>query len=1144
MLPLEKQQRVHLEKAIIEARQIAEDAARKVLENLCVSERDPSPHLNEKERKLRHRLRIHGKQLGDTQDSIRGVQEISLLIEEVAYEHWHRMLFAYFLAENNLLMYPDPEVPVPITLEECEELAPKEGAANGFELAARFATRMLPQIFRIDSPVFELTFPPEDSQKLEKILGELPKKVFTAFDSLGRIYQFWQTAKKNEINKSEIKIGPREIPAVTQLFTEPYIVKFLLDNSLGAWFAGKRLTEEDLKSAVNEEELRKKAALQEVPLEYLRFVRQKEGSFIPAGGTFTALPNNNICDLKIIDPCCGSGHFLITAFLMLVPMRMELEGLTAKKAVDAVLKDNIFGLDLDRRCVELASFAVTLTAWKYKNAGSYQQLPELNIACSGLSISLDKDEWLEFALGNSDLTVALKAVFETFKDAPMLGSLINPTASTNANLISWNKIKDDLKKELNREQKEERDERKEALLVAHELSKAANFLASKYHLVITNSHFLSSQKETKRLKKYFKDNYSEAYPNLATIFLERSIELCFQEGIINIVMPRNILFFKTFEKLRVQLLNKYNLHLIACLGFHAFESFMIWKDIMLISLSMKQIFNPKDNLHDETEEENIINLIHRIDVSQEKNPTLKAEHLREDDIRSFNQEKQLKNLESIIFMEESASTTLLNKFTKIVTGIPSSDNSYFGRYFWELPEISGDWVYWQNSSNTTIHFGGKNRALWVNDDFEFMFNHYFGRYQGTKAKNKRGLVITLMNKLFASIHTGEIHNTKCAIILPSDSENLSAIWCFCSSPSYREEVKKIIQLEKARPSTITKVPFDLDYWTKIAKEKYPHGLPEPYSNDPTQWIFHGHPCGSVIWDEKTKKISIGPLRIDDTVLQVAVARLLGYRWPAELDKNLHLAKEQREILQSCASLEAFTDKDGIVVIPVVRGEASAADRLLNLLAASYGNFWTNATLSSLLKRVDHADNSLDTWLREKFFIQHCKMFENIPFIWHIWDGQKNGFAALINYHKLDYKLLETLIYSYLGDWISRQKNDMNNNVAGAQKLLEAALALQKNLEQILIGEVPYDIFVRWKPLEKQTKGWNPDLNDGVRLNIRPFLIVPSVSKKDEGILRHRPNINWNKDRGKDLVSAPWYQTFKGDRINDHHLTLAEKTKES
>ena len=111
---------------------------------------------------------------------------------------------------------------------------------------------------------------------------------------------------------------------------------------------------------------------------------------------------------------------------------------------------------------------------------------------------------------------------------------------------------------------------------------------------------------------------------------------------------------------------------------------------------------------------------------------------------------------------------------------------------------------------------------------------------------------------------------------------------------------------------------------------------------------------------------------------------------------------------------------------------------------------------------------------------------------------------------------------------------------GAQERLAAAEALKKKLELILEGEAPYDIFVRWKPIEKQPIGWDPDLNDGVRLNIRPFLTVPDVGRKGTGCLRDKPNINWNKDRGKDVESAPWYHLFQGDRINDYHLPLAEK----
>ena len=170
MQPLNKSLRNILEKAVKEARDIAEAAARIALEQLGVGEPAAYSHLSDMERKLRRKLRAHGRQLGNGRDA-KGRQALDRLIEEVAYEHWHRMLFARFLAENNLLMYPDPDDPVSVTLEECEDLADDEGATNGWELASRYASRMLPQIFRADSPVFQLILPPEHQQNLEVLIG-------------------------------------------------------------------------------------------------------------------------------------------------------------------------------------------------------------------------------------------------------------------------------------------------------------------------------------------------------------------------------------------------------------------------------------------------------------------------------------------------------------------------------------------------------------------------------------------------------------------------------------------------------------------------------------------------------------------------------------------------------------------------------------------------------------------------------------------------------------------------------------------------------------------------------------------------------------------------------------------------------------
>jgi hypothetical protein len=277
---------------------------------------------------------------------------------------------------------------------------------------------------------------------------------------------------------------------------------------------------------------------------------------------------------------------------------------------------------------------------------------------------------------------------------------------------------------------------------------------------------------------------------------------------------------------------------------------------------------------------------------------------------------------------------------------------------------------------------------------------------------------------------------------------------------------------------------------------------------------------------------------------VAVARLLGYRWPAESDAAMELSSEARAWIARCKDLDSLVDDDGILCLPAVRGEAAAVDRLRAMLVKAFGADWTAASEAKLLKDAGCEGLPLAQWLRDKFFEQHVARFQKRPFIWHVWDGHKDGFSALLNYHTLTRAKLQTLIHTYLGDWITQQRRtvDAGGAQAGEATLkLAKAEALKVQLEAIAQGEKPFDIFVRWKPLNQQPIGWEPDLNDGVRMNIRPFV--------EAGVLRiprAKLGIKWESDRGKDVASAPWfklgptYDEPEGTRINDHHLSLAEK----
>ena len=425
--------------------------------------------------------------------------------------------------------------------------------------------------------------------------------------------------------------------------------------------------------------------------------------------------------------------------------------------------------------------------------------------------------------------------------------------------------------------------------------------------------------------------------------------------------------------------------------------------------------------------------------------------------------------------------------------------------------------------------------------------------RGRQIWNRKGIAVSSIGQLPATLYTGEKFDNNTACLGPLPDHHLPAVWCFCSSPEYAAAVREFDQKLNVTNATLVKVPFDLDHWKKVAAEQYPHGLPEPYTDDPTQWIFHGHPCRSVIWDERTKRTAFGPTRTDGTVLQVAVARLLGFRWPAEHDSGMRLASEQRAVVDTCPELNDLADHDGIVCLPAVRGEATAADRLRALLGAAFGDRWSVATEKKLLASTPakKAPGSLELWLQDRFFAEHAKLIHNRPFIWHIWDGRKDGFHALVNYHRLaeadgrGRATLEALTYSYLGAWIDRQRTGQREGRSGADARLAHALDLQAQLKRILEGEPPCDLFVRWRPLHGQAIGWEPRINDGVRLNIRPFTRAElrKGGRAGAGILRMKPNVKWGMDRGKEPQESRPRRDFplvldlpgQGNRRGAHEL---------
>jgi len=1046
---LNSDQRRHLDGAVQRARTAAELAASDAVQALAVAEPSRPAYLNDDDNALRLALRDKARQLGD--ETTRSGADLTNLVREVAYEQWHRLLFARFLEVNGLLRHPEFR-DTALTFNDCADLADDLGEPDGWSVAARFASEILPGVFRLDDPTVQVRFATEHRLGLERILLNIPSEVFGTEDALGWVYQFWQTAEKKRVNESGAKIDGANLSPVTQLFTENYMVRFLLENSLGAWWAARH---------------------PESPLidswKYLR--RLEDGT--PAAGTFDEWPAT-AAEVTVMDPCCGSGHFLVAMFGMLWRMRAEEEGLAAADAQDAVLRENLHGLELDPRCTQLATFSVAIEAWKQ---GGFRDLPAPQIVCSGVPVRGTRREWELLARGDETLSRVMGRLHELFRNADTLGSLIEPRPSDAGDGMFGRDLSigisgDDVRELVRQALIVER--RAEPVLghAVDDVAHTASLLGKTYVLVATNPPFLGKRDQDDLLVSHLAEEFPEGNYDLATAFLLRCLRLIGVRGSASLVLPRNWMTQASYKTLRRHLIAGHGVGIVARLGERAFSS-----------PAAAGAFPALLVVHGAR----TTDLINYVDAAAQSSCEAIAQDLLVGPLDHIEADMVLKAKDAHLVPSRAHGSTLAT-FARPFQGIATGDDPRFKRCFWEHVNLGGRWVRIQGSVEQTTNFGGRSQVVDWSGGTSTMATSDRARIQGQQAWGRSGVVISQMRSLPATLYTGEMFDINVCPIIPDDPADLNAIWQYVLSGEYAADVRRIESSIKVTTKTLAAVSFDRERWQNVAAQA--GSMPTPHSNDPAQWLFEGGVPAST------------------QPLQVAVARLLGYRWPD----------------QPTDQLDHLADTDGIAALQSLPGEPDLATRLRQLLTAAYGDEWSSTLERALVIEAGGKNGRLEDWLRDTFFSQHVKVFDNRPFLWHIWDGRKDGFSAVVNYHKLDHRTLEKLTFTSLGAWIERQKHETTAGHAGADARLAAAEELQRRLKLIFDGAPPYDVYVRWKELEEQPIGWDPDLDDGVRLNIRPFVTAD--------VLRSKVNVHWKKDRGTNADGS--------ERINDLHPALEER----
>ena len=395
--------------------------------------------------------------------------------------------------------------------------------------------------------------------------GKTPGQV----EIIGWLYQYYNTEPKDEVFallKKNVKITKERIPAATQLFTPDWIVRYMVENSLGRLFVNAQCSVgSEQRTEAERIEKEKELAGKMGWKYYLPEAEQTpEVRARLAAARTSQTTDFQVEDLKIIDPCMGSGHILVYAFDVLMQI-YETQGYTQRDAARLIVEKNLCGLDIDRRAYQLACFAVMMKARQYNrrilNGGVRPNLYAIedSAALTG--------EVLDFiANGSQKLRAGLQSLADDLADAKEYGSIIDVSpVDFDALLARFEEIRagdsGDLFEAANRQL---------ALDVVLPLVRQAQVMAQKYDVVVTNPPYMGASGMSEKLSGYVKTYYPDSKSDLFAVFIERCGQMTKMNGYQAMITQHAWMFLSSFEKLRTKLLAT-DIVNMAHLGARAFE---------------------------------------------------------------------------------------------------------------------------------------------------------------------------------------------------------------------------------------------------------------------------------------------------------------------------------------------------------------------------------------------------------------------------------------------------------------------------------------------------------------------------------------------------------------------------------------------
>ena len=987
--------------------------------------------------------------------------------------------------------------------------------------------KILPGMFQKIADYTELLLPDNllrEGSVIQQMIELIPEDDWKdAVQIIGWLYQYYNSEKKDDVFaalKKNVKITKENIPAATQLFTPDWIVRYMVENSLGRlWLEGHPDVKEQL--LPTEEEQSAYAAGNRDPEDtkwhyYLEEAEQEpevQVQLAEIRKEYAALTPDQ---LKVIDPCSGSGHILAYMFDVLMKI-YESYGYTTREAVASIVENNLYGLDIDDRAAQLAYFAVMMKARQYDRR-FFSRGIQPHVYAIVESNHVDKFAVDYFCNGDAKLTAAMDTIISELHDAKEYGSILTVTPQ------DWSVLYDrfaEIKEDINMS-------RDTALRELLPLVQVAEAMAQKYDAVATNPPYMGASNMNPKLNEFIKNNYANYKSDFFSAFVIHASQMTKQSGYCGFFTPYVWMFIQSYEKMRNYLYNQATIETLIQFEYSAFEEATV--PVCTFAFQNRHVQKKGCYLR-------LVDFRGGMEVQQQK--TLEA---IENHDCGFYYAQNADNFSEIpgnpmaYWVKNFKMFEFQNLSSMLRSGgrIKTHDNNLYVRNWWEVYEIGDRWIPYTNGGEYRKWYGDYLDVVdWSEKAREFYGNHgglckeIFWFKEGLtwgaitsgdnsyRIKPKQFMFSSASPTVFTSSFTCDMSvlaflNTKVAkyiskIINPTLNQNVNDT---LRIPYYGFSEKASNCASKC--IGISKIDWDAfetswDFQHHPLLRKVPT-IAEAFA----QWQAE---CNERFKQLKANEEELNRIFIDIYGLQDELT-------PEVEDKDVtvrkaDLGRDIRSFISyavGCMFGRYSLDVDGLVyaggewdankyasfaadednIIPICDDEYFEDD-IVGLFVEFVKIVYGADTLDENLKFIADALGSkgqpkdvIRNYFLNDFYKDHCKIYQKRPIYWLFDSGKKNGFKALIYMHRYQSDTIARIRTDYVHEQQARYRTAIVNL---EQRIANASTGERVKLNKKLAKLQAQDTELRnyeEKIHHLADQMISIDLDDGVKKNYAIF----------------------------------------------------------